>query len=152
MERSKHHIGVYAGSFDPFTIGHDDIVRRALSIVDELHIVVGVNIHKGQPFQPLDERLATIRHLYEGEPHIVVTHHEGITAKYALTLDGAVLIRGIRTASDLEQERAIADVNRNHFGVETLFLLADPRLAMVSSTLVRELAAFGERYDEYLPH
>ncbi len=143
-------IGVYGGSFDPFTKGHADIVKRALALVDELHIVVGVNIHK-TPFMPLEERLQRLETLYRSEPRVHVTSHQGILARYAHSVGANVLIRGIRNTYDLEAERPLAEVNRQKFGVETIFLLADPTLSSVSSSLVRELADFGESYDEYLP-
>lgn len=143
-------IGVYGGSFDPFTKGHADIVRRALTLLDELHIVIGVNIQK-RPFMTPEQRLESIRTLYRSDPRVHVTVHDGILARYAQEVGAKVLIRGLRNASDFEVERPISEVNRLKFGVETLFLMADPELSLVSSSLVRELATFGESYDEYLP-
>lgn len=143
-------IGVYAGTFDPFTIGHADIVRRALALFDEVHIVIGVNFRK-TPFMPVAERLENIKTLYQNEPRIRVVEHSGIVARYAQGLTDAVLVRGIRTVADMEQERTTADVNRNHFGVDTIFLFSDTQFSSVSSSLVRELGAFGEDYSEYLP-
>lgn len=142
-------IGVYAGSFDPFTTGHANIVRRALEVVDELHIVLGQNILK-QPFQSLSDRLESIRQLYTDDKRIVVVSHDGIIAKYASQY-GAILIRGLRTVADLENERTMAEVNKEHFGVETICLFSESRYSYVSSSLVRELAAFGEDYSEYIP-
>lgn len=147
----RKRIGIYAGTFDPFTIGHQDIVRRAVRLVDELHIVIGVNYRK-HPFQPTEERMAVIEELYKNAPHIRVVRHDGIVARYAAGLAGeVVLIRGIRTVADMESERSIADVNRNHFGVDTIFLFSDAKYSSVSSSLVRELATFGEDYSRYIP-
>lgn len=147
----KKRIGIYAGTFDPFTIGHQHIVERAERLFDELHILIGVNILK-KPFLPMEERIKTISELYKDSPNIKVICHEGIVAKYAHSIsETAVLIRGIRTVADMEAERTIADVNRNHYGVDTIFLFSDAKYSSISSSLVRELAAFGEDYSEYLP-
>lgn len=144
-------IGVYAGTFDPFTIGHQDIVRRAEGLVDELHILIGVNFRK-IPFQPVEERLEAIKAIYKGHSNIIVAKYDGIVARYAQSLEGKTfLIRGIRTVADMESERTIADVNRNHFGVDTIFLFSDAKYTSVSSSLVRELAAFNEDYSNYIP-
>lgn len=142
-------IGVYAGSFDPFTIGHANIVRRALEVMDEVHIVVGQNILK-RPFQAPMARVESIQSLYEGDERVRVVAYDAIIAKYALQ-HGATLIRGLRTVADLEAERNMAEVNKEHFGVETLCLFAESRYSYVSSSLVRELAAFGEDYSDYIP-
>lgn len=145
----KKRVGVYAGSFDPFTTGHANIVQRVLQVVDELHIVVGQNILK-QPFRPLTDRLESIRQLYAEDKRIVVVVHDGIIAKYARQ-NSAILIRGLRNVGDLENERAMAEVNKERFGVETFCLFSESRYSYVSSSLVRELAAFGEDYSEYIP-
>ncbi len=142
-------VAVYAGSFDPFTIGHANIVQRALEIVDELHIVVGVNITKAC-FQPYETRVESLKELYRGDDRIKIVTYDGIVAKYAKQI-GAVLIRGIRNVADLESERQLAEVNRKLFGIETICLFSDSTYSYVSSSLVRELATFGEEYSEFIP-
>ena len=143
---------VYGGSFNPFTIGHEDIVRRALAIADEVHIIFGKNIAKPETFGSIDARVSELARHYADEPRVKVLSYEGILAKYALSLPGkAVLLRGIRTGSDLALEAPQADTNRLKYGVETLFLMGDPALSYISSSLVRELQAFGEDVSEYLP-
>lgn len=142
-------VGVYAGSFDPFTIGHADIVARALQLLDELHIMLGQNIAK-RPFQAVEERMKFIKELYRDEPRIKVVAYDGIVAKYAKA-HGAVLVRGLRGIRDLDGEQTLAEVNRSHFGVETICLFAAPEHRIISSSLIRELAAFGEDYSEYIP-
>lgn len=147
----RKRIAVYAGSFDPFTVGHAHIVARAMALFDEVHIVIAVNYQK-KPFRPLEERTEQIRALYADDPQVRVVCHEGIVAKYARSLgEQVVLLRGIRTVTDMEAERVTADVNRHHFGVDTLFLFADAEYSSISSTMVRELAAFGEDYSAYVP-
>lgn len=143
-------IGVFAGSFDPFTIGHDDIVRRAMSVVDELHVLIGINYLK-KPFQTPEERLSAIHALYADEPRIVVATHEGLTAQYAESVGAHFLIRSLRTVKDMEYEREAAHTNLKHFGLETIFFFSDPALSSISSSVARELAAFGEDISAYLP-
>lgn len=150
MERTKR-IGVFAGSFDPFTIGHDDIVRRALAVVDELHIVVGVNLEKPSSAASSEARVQAIATLYEGDPRIVVAQWAGLTARYAERAGATLLIRGLRTVRDMEAEREMADTHLTHFGLDTIFFFTRPELASISSGRVRELAHFGEPVDRYLP-
>lgn len=147
---SKPRIGLFAGSFDPFTIGHDDLVRRALGVVDELHILVGVNVSKQYDTAP-DVRVQQIAELYRDEPRITVTSSEGLTAHYARRVGATILIRGIRSVKDMEAEREMAETNLSHFGLDTLFFFTRPELAAISSHLVRELAHFGEDVTPYLP-
>ena len=147
---SKPLIGLFAGSFDPFTIGHDDLVRRALGVVDELHILVGVNVGKRYDTAP-DVRVQQIAELYRDEPRITVTSSEGLTAHYAQRVGATILIRGIRSVRDMEAEREMAETNLSHFGIDTLFFFTRPELAAISSHLVRELAHFGEDVTPYLP-
>ncbi len=143
-------IGVFAGSFDPYTIGHADIVRRAMGVVDELHVVIGVNYLK-KPYLSAEERLAFIRSLYADDPRIVVAVHEGLTARYAESVGAHFLIRSLRTVKDMEYEREVAHTNLRHFGLDTIFFFSDPALSSVSSSIARELAAFGEDISSYLP-
>lgn len=147
---SKPRIGLFAGSFDPFTIGHDDLVRRALGVVDELHILVGVNVGKQYDTAP-DVRVRQIAELYRDEPRITVASSEGLTAHYARRVGATILIRGIRSVRDMEAEREMAETNLSHFGLDTLFFFTRPELAAISSHLVRELAHFGEDVTPYLP-
>lgn len=147
---SKPRIGLFAGSFDPFTIGHDDLVRRALGVVDELHILVGVNVGKQYDTAP-DVRVQQIAELYRDESRITVASSEGLTAHYARRVGATILIRGIRSVRDMEAEREMAETNLSHFGLDTLFFFTRPELAAISSHLVRELAHFGEDVTPYLP-
>lgn len=147
---SKPLIGLFAGSFDPFTIGHDDLVRRALGVVDDLHILVGVNVGKQYDTAP-DVRVQQIAELYRDEPRITVASTEGLTAHYARRVGATILIRGIRSVRDMEAEREMAETNLSHFGLDTLFFFTRPELAAISSHLVRELAHFGEDVTPYLP-
>lgn len=141
---------IFPGTFDPFTIGHDSVVRRALSFMDEVVIGIGVNDGKRTSL-PVDRRLASIRRLYRDEPRIRVEAYDDLTVDFARRMDAAFIIRGIRTVHDFEYEETIADVNRQLTGVETVLLFTLPELTSVSSTIVRELLKYGKDVSQFLP-
>ena len=142
--------GLFPGTFDPFTIGHDALVRRALQFVDELYIAIGTNTAK-QTMLTLDERMERIAALYEGEPRIHVVSYEGLTTDFARSIGAQFIIRGVRSTIDFEYERNIADVNRMLTGIDTLLLISEPEYAAISSSVVRELMHFGKDISAYLP-
>ena len=141
---------LFPGSFDPFTLGHADIVRRALSLFDEIVIAVGYNEQK-QGWLPVEERVAAIKKLYEGEPRVRVESYTGLTVDFAKEQGIGAIVRGVRTVADFEYELQMADVNRRLTGIETLLLPASPELACLSSSVVRELAHFGHDVSQFLP-
>lgn len=138
------------GSFDPFTIGHDAIVRRALPLFDRIVIGVGVNERKQTMFSAAD-RTAAIARLYAGERRIEVTTYGDLTVDLAHRVGAGFIIKGVRSVKDFEYEREQADINRRIGGVETLLLFAEPALESVSSSLVRELMHFGKDVSALLP-
>ena len=138
------------GSFDPFTIGHDDIVRRALTLVDRLVIGVGYNDQKHYS-QPTEERIQTIADLYADEPRITVKGYTDLTVDFAKREGAQFVVKGVRSVKDFEFERAQAEMNRRIGQLETLLLCATPQLDCVSSTVVRELASYGHDISEFLP-
>ena len=138
------------GTFDPFTAGHDSIVRRALPLFDRLVIGVGINERK-HCMLSADERTAAIARLYRDEPRIVVRQYGDLTVDLARREEAGFIIKGVRSAKDFEYEREQADINRQLGGVETVLLFSDPRYSSVSSTLVRELRFFGRDVTEFLP-
>lgn len=142
--------GIFTGSFDPFTIGHDDIVRRALPLFSRIVIGVGVNERK-QYMQSADERCAAIRCIYEGEEKIEVKAYSDLTVDFARREGAAYIIKGVRSVKDFEYEREQADINRQLSGVETILLYSDPFHSSVSSSMVRELIHFGQDVSRYLP-
>ena len=142
--------GIFTGSFDPFTIGHDDIVRRALPLFSRIVIGVGVNERK-QYMQSADERCAAIRRIYEGEEKIEVKAYSDLTVDFARREGAAYIIKGVRSVKDFEYEREQADINRQLSGVETILLYSDPGHSSVSSSMVRELIHFGQDVSRYLP-
>lgn len=140
---------LFAGSFDPFTIGHKSIVDRALFLFDEVIIAFGVNVNK-KPFMPLEERMTRVREAYKGNERVKVVCYEGLTVDFAREMDACCLVRGVRNAVDYDYERTIAEVNRRLSGVETVLLIADAENGYVSSSLVRELAQFGKKIEDLI--
>lgn len=142
--------GIFTGSFDPFTTGHDDIVRRSLPLFDRIVIGIGINERK-QYMLTLDERIKAISDLYADEPKIEVKAYSDLTVDFAKRENATYIIKGIRSMKDFEYEREQADINRMIGGVETLLLFAAPQLSSVSSSMVRELIHFGRDVSEFLP-
>lgn len=142
---------LYAGSFNPFTAGHQDIARRALAIFGHLVIAVGTNKAKDNGGHSATHRLEAIRRLFAGDERVRVIEYQGLTAPLAASL-GAVLVRGVRNMHDFEYERDMADINRRLSGVDTVLLFASPSLGAVSSSMVRELEAFGADTSQFMPN
>ena len=139
------------GTFDPFTIGHDSIVRRALPLFDRLVIgVVGDNVHKPN-MRPAEERLQTIADLYRDQPAIEVKTYYGLAMDFARQDGAQFIIKGVRSVSDFEYEQWQADFNRRLGGIETILLYTEPELASVSSSALRELSHFGVDITPFLP-
>lgn len=142
--------GLFVGSFDPFTIGHASIVRRALLLFDHIIIGVGVNERK-KSMLDAEERVRRIKRLYADNPKIEVKAYSDLTIDFARREQATYIIKGVRSVKDFEYEREQADVNRLLSGVETIFLYAEPQLSSISSTMVRELQHFGRDISEFLP-
>ena len=141
---------IFPGSFDPFTLGHHSIVKRALAFMDG--VIVGVGIHNGkQGLIPVEKRVEMIRRLYADEPRVKVEAYSGLTVDFAREQGAEFIVRGIRSVKDFEYEEGIADINRKLTGIETLFLFTEPELASVSSSVVRELLHYGKDVSVFLP-
>ena len=144
-------IAVFPGSFDPFTIGHEAIVRRALSLFDEIIIAVGANALK-KTFYSLSTRKEMIKIVFKSESRVRVDHYEGLTVDYCKKNDADYLVRGLRTSADFEFERAIAQVNKELApGVESVFLLTVPEHAHINSTIVRDIIKSGGDASRFVP-
>ena len=141
---------IFPGTFDPFTVGHESVVRRALTFVDELVIGIGVNDNKRSHYD-VERRLQTIRSYYRNEPRVQVEAYTDLTIDFARRVDAQLIIRGIRTVKDFEYEETIADINRKLTGIETILLFTEPELTAVSSTIVRELIKYGKDVSQFLP-
>ena len=140
---------VFPGSFDPFTLGHVDIVRRALPLCDELIIAVGENSEKKYLFS-LEKRIAFISATC-AEPKIKVVSYTGLTIDFCKSVQATALLRGLRNPADFEFEKSVAQINRRLSGIETLFLLTAADLAYISSSVVREIMVHGGDYSSLVP-
>jgi len=144
-------IGIFPGSFDPFTIGHEAIVRRSLPLFDELIISIGYNSAK-QGFFTLKKRKSWIEDIFSDESKISVDTYEGLTVNYCKRKNAKYILRGLRTAADFEYERAIAQMNRMLIqDIETVFLLTSPEHSPISSTIVREILKHGGDASQFVP-
>ena len=141
---------IFPGSFDPFTIGHHDIVLRGLQLFDEIIIGIGHNINKRDTF-PLEERINAIQHAFNSEPRIKVMAYDGLTVDFAAEQHAQFILRGVRSVQDFEYERNIAEANKQLSGIETVLLYTRPEYAHISSTLLRDLHAHGKDISPYLP-
>ncbi len=141
---------LFAGSFDPFTLGHKSVVDRSLDLADETVIAIGTNEGKKSMF-PLDFRLDYIRRIYADEPRVRVMSYGGLTVDFAREVGATCLLRGVRDCKDFEYERQIAEVNRQLTGIETLLLITEERYSCVSSSIVRELIHYGKDVSRFLP-
>lgn len=141
---------IFPGSFDPFTIGHYDVVMRGLNIFDEIVIGIGHNNQKQSTFT-LEERLQTIEQVFAHEPRVKVKTYEGLTIDFAQAQNAKCIIRGVRSVQDFEYERNIAEANRQLCGIETVLLYTRPEYAHISSSLVRELYSYNKDITPYLP-
>ena len=146
----KIRIGLFVGSFDPFTIGHDSIVRRALPLFDKIVIGLGINERK-QYMQTAEQRMLAIQQLYAEIPQIEVKSYSDLTIDFAKREQATFFIKGVRSIKDFEYEREQADINRFLSGIETLLIVAEPQFASISSSLVRELIHFGRDVSKFLP-
>src|SRR5450432_865671 len=132
-------IAVFPGSFDPITIGHVDIIQRGLPLFDSLIIGIGINSQKKYLF-PLEKRIEWIRKIFQFESKIRVESYEGLTAHFCQKAGANFILRGIRSSGDLEFEKAVSQTNKILSPqVETIFLVANPSLSIVSSSIVRDV-------------
>ena len=129
---------VFPGSFDPITIGHEDIIRRGLDLFDEIIVAVGVNADKRYQFS-LEERLAFIGATFKDDPKIKVTTYQGLTVDYCKQINADFILRGLRNPADFEFEKAIAHTNRTLTEIETVFLLTASNKDFISSSIVRDV-------------
>lgn len=143
-------IAIFPGTFDPFTIGHQSLVKRSLSVFDEIVISIGVNEAKKSYFS-LEKRIRMIRDLYETNPKVSVASYDCLTVDFAKKIGAGFIIRGIRSVNDFEYEKTIADMNRKIAGIETFVLFTEPEYTHISSTIVRELLRYGHDIKDFVP-
>lgn len=144
-------IALFPGSFDPFTNGHLDVVRRGAGLFDHIIIALGNNSSK-QRYLPVEQMVATIEELFRDEPRVSVQAYKGLTADFARETGARFLLRGLRNTTDFEYENTIAQANRHvNPDLETVFLITSPVLAAISSTIIREIHRFGGNVDDFVP-
>ena len=153
IQKSHERVALFAGSFNPFTIGHASIVERALPLFDRIVIAVGINPDKHESERQKDSNLEQISEYaarYDGKVE-VISYSRELTVDLAKRIGARWLLRGVRSVKDFEYERDLADINRRIGGIETVLLFALPEHAAVSSSVVRELASYGRDIAEFLP-
>ena len=142
---------IFAGSFDPITRGHEDIVLQAMPLFDEIVIAIGVNIEKKYTF-PLDDRIKWIKNTFAAYPKVKVIGYEGLTVDLCKKMSAGFIIRGLRNTTDFEYESIIAEANKKlNPEVETVFLLSDPNLRCISSTVVRDVLKNNGDARQFIP-
>ena len=144
-------IAVFPGSFDPITLGHESVVKRALPLFDEIIVAIGNNSQKKYMFD-LKQREAWIKETFKGIPQIRVDIYEKLTGEYCEEVGARFLLRGLRNHADFEFERSIAQMNRElNDEIETYFLFTDPKYSAINSTIVREIYRLGGEVAQFLP-
>ncbi|MGB0896458.1 MAG: pantetheine-phosphate adenylyltransferase [Flavobacteriaceae bacterium] len=141
---------VFPGSFDPITLGHQDIISRALPLFDEIVIAIGINEAKNYMFT-LEQRVQFIKDCFKDNPKITVSTYKGLTIDYCKTIGADYMLRGLRNPADFEFEKAIAITNRKLSGIDTLFLLTSAETSFISSSIVRDVLRNGGDYTILVP-
>lgn len=145
-------VAIFPGSFDPFTKGHEDIVLRSLTLFDRIIIAIGYNSNKKRYFE-IDMMMDKIRDCFKDHTNIEVDKYTELTATYANKHGANFLLRGLRNTTDFEYENSIAMINKDLYnGLETVFLITSPKYAFISSTIVREVYAYGGDVSKYIPY
>jgi pantetheine-phosphate adenylyltransferase len=144
-------IAIFPGTFDPFTVGHESVVNRAQGLFDKIYIAVGNNSQKDALFS-LDERKEFINQVFSDNPKIEVVHYQGLTIEYCKEVKANYILRGLRTSSDFEYERAIAQVNKSMYkDIETVFFLTMPEHTPINSSIVRDVIRHGGDVRNFIP-
>ncbi|MEO8211403.1 MAG: pantetheine-phosphate adenylyltransferase [bacterium] len=144
-------IAVFPGSFDPITKGHENIVHRGLPLFDEIIVAIGYNSNKNYFFSQ-ERREHFIRKVFEGEPKIKVQRYSGLTVNFCKEIGAKFILRGLRTSADYEFERAIAQMNHAMAPeVDTIFIVSEPSLSHISSTIVRDILLYQGDITSFVP-
>lgn len=141
---------IFPGTFDPFTIGHYSVVKRGLTIFDEIIIAIGKNQIKKTLFS-LEKRIDIIEQAFKGESRVKVMSYDSLTVDFAISVDAGFILRGLRSVSDFEYEHNIADANTKLSGIETVLLFTEYEYSYISSTVVRDLITYGKEISSFLP-
>ena len=141
---------LFPGSFDPITVGHYDIIKRALDLFDEIVVAIGVNGDKNYMFT-VEQRKEFIEKAFADEPKVKVTTYQGLTVDFCKEIDAQFILRGLRNPADFEFEKAIAHTNRKLSQIETVFLLTAARTSFISSSIVRDVIRNHGDYTVLVP-
>jgi pantetheine-phosphate adenylyltransferase len=147
----KQHIGLFAGSFDPPTLGHLDLIERAAKICDQLYVGIAVNSKKKHPTFSIVERYAMLTELCHSLKHVKIVEFEGLAVEFAKENKVDFLVRGLRSPSDFDSEMQMAMSNKVISRIDTVFLIANPLYIHISSTLIHEIAHGGHRLHQFVP-
>jgi pantetheine-phosphate adenylyltransferase len=146
-------IALFPGSFDPFTKGHEDIVKRGLQLFDEIIVAIGYNSQKSNRYFPIDKMVPLIEQTFENYPNIRVATYAELTAEFARKHQAKFLLRGIRNTTDYEYENSISQINRKLYqDLESVFLITSPQFAWISSSIIREVHKYGGDVSDFLPY
>ncbi|WP_026969865.1 pantetheine-phosphate adenylyltransferase [Algoriphagus terrigena] len=144
---------IFPGSFDPYTMGHHDIVLRSLNLFDEVIVSIGYNSTKQNRYFDIDLMVSKIQGVYEGESRVKVVVYNELTSTLAKSYNAQFLVRGLRNTTDFEYENTISQMNRYlNEELETVFLITSPQYAAISSTVIREVHRYGGNVSEFLPY
>ena len=143
-------VAVFPGSFDPPTRGHLDMIQRASVLVDTLYVAVGSNVNKNH-FMRVEQRVDLLEKICADLPNVQVESFSGLVVDFCQQVGASFIVKGLRNQADLMWEQAQASVNKDLRGIDTLFVLSRPELTYVSSSIVRELAAFHQDVSRYVP-
>ncbi|MEI6947620.1 pantetheine-phosphate adenylyltransferase [Paraflavisolibacter sp. H34] len=147
----QQRIALFPGTFDPITLGHLDIIERALPLFDKLYIGIGLNSNK-MPMFSAEQRILWLKELFQGDSRVEALVYEGLTVDCCKRIGARYIVRGIRYVNDFEYEKAIADMNRSLDGqIETVFLTCLPKFTSVASTLVRDVIRYGGDVSPFVP-
>jgi pantetheine-phosphate adenylyltransferase len=144
-------IAVFPGSFDPITRGHENIIKRAIPLFDQIIIAVGENADKKSYF-PLEKRIEYLNFVFKGVAGVSIDTYSGLTVEYCKKVDAKYILRGLRTSADFEFERTIGQVNKNLLpSIETIFFLTTPEYTAINSSVVREIIKYGGDPSQFIP-
>ena len=150
IDNQQERVALFPGSFDPFTRGHESIVRRALPLFDKFVIAIGVNADK-QSFMTMEQRQAFIESVFSDDERVQVIAYSNMTVEAAREVGAQFIVRGVRLIQDFENEKHLAEVNRDLTGIEPILLYTLPEYSHISSSIVRELVHYGQDVAPYLP-
>ena len=150
MSNTSKKIAVFPGSFDPITLGHIDIINRALPLFDTIIIAIGSNAVKNHMWS-LEQRKATIESLFENNDAIKVATYQGLTASFCKNQGAQFILRGLRNSTDFEYEQTIAQANDKVNGIDSVFIISSPEYGFISSSIVRDIARNGGDYSKLVP-